>query len=494
MRDRSQLSSSPFASLQASAQVGLSDVSVLRSLACPPSTQSPLSVYDSLSSFEGLAIANVTQFSEFQTVTIDVWGGRNAADSYLVCAVKASLPQPGNGSSANMQLISVTSSSGHATSSASVLDAAASVGSFRSWLGGDPYYATSHKYKRYDEFATVFGQAFARLLPDAPCALVTFGENGLSSASRYRMTFKFSFASPALTAFDFWVAPTLFTSLQSPAEPSVSIQALVVRGSKFGVSTRSAQDVFPAQPSSGCCPVATVPSPLYPGRCVLCSDHIFSSSSIASWQPLNGSVSAADAGCSLPFAASAASCNQSAQSCSCSSGRGMSMCELRLPLPATSTQALVQALCSKWTSTFDAVKQGTRTHAGIAAVALSDFVTDAAGLIDAHDVARVLLQLHSSGGDLDGRRPEYPTRQYGFAGTCTGCDGSGAFEDMYSGSKVLVSNVVYEAALTERVIKALLSHMGASSSDCPIALKIPTAMPPLFSALTFEASTWPPVI
>lgn len=78
-------------------------------------------------------------------------------------------------------------------------------------------------------------------------------------------------------------------------------------------------------------------------------------------------------------------------------------------------------------------------------------------------------------------------------GTCTGCDGSGAFEDMYSGSKVLVSNVVYEAALTERgvrcvtvisvlanspppVIKALLSHMGASSSDCPIALKIPTAM------------------
>jgi hypothetical protein len=36
-----------------------------------------------------------------------------------------------------------------------------------------------------------------------------------------------------------------------------------------------------------------------------------------------------------------------------------------------------------------------RTHAGIAAVALSDFVTDAAGLIDAHDVARVLLQLHS---------------------------------------------------------------------------------------------------
>lgn len=121
------------------------------------------------------------------------------------------------------------------------------------------------------------------------------------------------------------------------------------------------------------------------------------------------------------------------------------MCELRLPLPATSTQALVQALCSKYApnsnmtgvvyctivynciimlsltgghqlSTPSSKEPGLsntvllacsaprwclmriylfRTHTGIAAVALSDFVTDAAGLIDAHDVARVLLQLHS---------------------------------------------------------------------------------------------------
>jgi hypothetical protein len=378
-RDRSPLSSSPFAALQASAQLGLSDVSVLRSLACPPSTQGLLSLRDSLIDFEGLAIANVTQFSEFQTVTIDVWGGRNAADSYLVCAVKASLPQSGN----SMQLLSVTSSSGHASSSTIVQDAVATVGSFHSWLGGDPYYATSHNYQRYDEFASVFGQAFARLLPDAPCALVTFGDSGVSPTSRYRMTFKLSFVSPAFTAFDFWVAPTLFTSLQSPTEPSSFIQALVVRGSKFGVSTFSVEHAFPAQPSSGCCPVATVPSPLYPGRCVLCSEHIFSSSSISAWQPLNGSVLAADAGCSLPFSASAASCNHSAQSCSCrytndhllsltaplplppslflvsvmvfviavcSAGRGMSMCGLRLPPPASSTQALVQALCNKYAS------------------------------------------------------------------------------------------------------------------------------------------------
>lgn len=36
-----------------------------------------------------------------------------------------------------------------------------------------------------------------------------------------------------------------------------------------------------------------------------------------------------------------------------------------------------------------------RTHASFAATALSDFVTDAAGFIDAHDVARVLLELRS---------------------------------------------------------------------------------------------------
>ncbi len=37
----------------------------------------------------------------------------------------------------------------------------------------------------------------------------------------------------------------------------------------------------------------------------------------------------------------------------------------------------------------------SRTHASIAATAVSDFVTDAAGLIDAHDVVRVLLDLRS---------------------------------------------------------------------------------------------------
>jgi hypothetical protein len=316
-RDRSQRSSSPFSALQSSAQLGLGDVSVLRSLACPLSTPSALSAFDSLTSFEGLAIANVTQFSGFQTVAIDVWGGRNAADSYLVCAVKASLPESINGSRVAMQLLSVTFGKGHAASSVSVQDAAASAGSFRSWLGGDPYYASSHNYQRYDEFAPVFGQTFARLLPDAPCALVTFGDSGVSPTSRYRMVFKLPFSSPVLNAFDFWVAPTLLASLQPSASPSPSIQALVVRGSKFGVHTRGAEDAFPAQPSSGCCPVATVPSPLYPGRCVLCSEHIFSSASIASWQPLNGSVSASDAACALPFAASAAACNQSAQSCSC---------------------------------------------------------------------------------------------------------------------------------------------------------------------------------
>ena len=387
-RDRSQRSSSPFSALQYSAQLGLGDVSVLRSLACPLSTPSALAAFDSLTSFEGLAIANVTQFSGFQTVAIDVWGGRNAADSYLVCTVKAQLPQSSNGSGVAMQLLSVTSGKGHAASSVGVQDAAASVGSFRSWLGGDPYYASSHSYQRYDEFAPVFGHTFARLLPDAPCALVTFGDSGVSPTSRYRMVFKLPFSSPVLNAFDFWVAPTLLASLQPSASPSPSIQALVVRGSKFGVRTRAAEDAFPAQPSSGCCPVATVPSPLYPGRCVLCSEHIFSSASIASWQPLNGSVSAADAACALPFAASAAACNQSAQSCSCSTGRGLSMCDLRLPPPASSTQTLVQALCNKyasnlmtmeaaaiavqqsalvfsrfhrrWASTFNSVKQGSR--------------------------------------------------------------------------------------------------------------------------------------
>ena len=81
------------------------------------------------------------------------------------------------------------------------------------------------------------------------------------------------------------------------------------------------------------------------------------------------------------------------------------------------------------------------------------------------------------------------------AGTCTGCDGSGAFEDMYTGEKSLVSNAVYEAALSERgafycclffapanipfcssVIRVLLSDLGASSADCPIALKLSTNM------------------
>jgi hypothetical protein len=37
----------------------------------------------------------------------------------------------------------------------------------------------------------------------------------------------------------------------------------------------------------------------------------------------------------------------------------------------------------------------SRTHASIAATAVSDFVTDAAGVLDAHDVARVLLALRS---------------------------------------------------------------------------------------------------
>lgn len=166
----------------------------------------------------------------------------------------------------------------------------------------------------------------------------------------------------------------------------------------------------------------------------------------------------------------------------------MSLCSLELP----SSVSLVRSLCNKWTSIFSAVKQGSRTHAGIAATALSEFVTDTAGLIDAHDVARVMLDVSSSGGDLDGRRPEYPTRQYGFQGTCTGCDGSGAFEDMYTGEKSLVSNAVYEAALSERVIRVLLSDLGASSADCPIALKLSTNMLPLFSAMPVEASSWPP--
>jgi hypothetical protein len=327
-RGRSQRSSSALSELQASAQLGLSDVSVLRMLACPPSTQSALSNLDSLNSFEGLAIANVTQFSGYQTVAIDVWGGRNAADSYLVCTVKASLPHS-NSSSANMQLLSVSFGSGHAASSTNVKDAAAYFSSFRSWLGGDPYYASSFNYKRYDEFATVMGQAFTLLLPDAPCTLVTFGDGGVSPTYRYRMTFKLPFASPALTAFDFWVAPTLFASLHASAVPSSSTQALVVRGNKFGVRTRSAEDAFPAQPISGCCPVAMVPSPLYPGRCVLCSQQIVSSASVAAWLPLNGSALASDAACSLPFAPSSSACNQTLQTCSC---RYVSVCVISFHL------------------------------------------------------------------------------------------------------------------------------------------------------------------
>lgn len=310
-RDRSQRSSSLFSILQTSAQLGLGDVSVLRMLACKPSTQSPLTALDSLMSFEGVAIANVSQFSGYQSVEIDVWGGRNAADSYLVCAVKASLPYSSNRSGAYMQLQAVSSGDDHSASSINVQDTAAHVSSFRSWLGNDPYYAGSYNSKRYDEFANVFEKTFAQNLPDSPCALVTFGASGVSSTSRYRMSFKLPFGSPAMTAFDFWVAPTLFTSFHS------TTAALVVRGNKFGVRTRSAEDAFPSQPNIGCCPVATVPSPLYPGRCVLCSQHIVSSASMAAWQPLNSSTLASDAACSMPFAPSATSCNQSSQTCSC---------------------------------------------------------------------------------------------------------------------------------------------------------------------------------
>ncbi len=317
-RDRSQRSSSSFSALQASAQLGLGDVSVLSLLGCPPSTQSALSALDTLTSFEGVAIANVTQHSGYQTVAIDVWGGRNAADSYLVCVVKTALPQSNNGSSASMQFVGAHVGSGHSATSTIVQDATATVSFFRSWLGGDPYYASSYNYRRYDDFAAVMGQAFASLLPDAPCSLVTFGDSGgVSSAHRYRMTFKLPFTSPTLTPIDFWVAPTLFASLRTSALPSSSIQALVVRGSKFGVRTRSAEDAFPAQPSNGCCPVATVPSPLYPGRCALCSQQITSGASVATWQPLNGSTSASDAACTLPFSPSSLGCNQSSQTCSC---------------------------------------------------------------------------------------------------------------------------------------------------------------------------------
>jgi hypothetical protein len=316
-RDRSQRSSSLFSILQTSAQLGLSDVSVLRMLACKPSTQSPLTALDSLVSFEGVAIANVTHFSGYQTVEIDVWGGRNAADSYMVCAVKASLPYSSNKSSTYMQLQAVSSGAGHSASSINVQDATAYVSSFRSWLGNDPYYAGSYNYKRYDEFASIFSKTFALNLPDSPCALVSFGASGVSSTSRYRMIFKLPFGSPEMTAFDFWVAPTLFTTFQSTTAHSSSISALVVRGNKFGVRTRSAEDAFPSQPNIGCCPVATVPSPLYPGRCVLCSQHIVSSASIASWQPLNSSFLASDAACSMPFTPSADTCNQTSQTCSC---------------------------------------------------------------------------------------------------------------------------------------------------------------------------------
>lgn len=312
-RDRSQRSSSLFSALQTSAQLGLGDVSVLRMLACKASTQSPLTALDSLMSFEGVAIANVSQFSGYQTVDIDVWGGRNAADSYLVCAVKASLPYSSNTSAAYMQLQAVSSGDGHSASSVTVQGAAAHVASFRSWLGNDPYYAGSYNSKRYDEFANTFEKTFALNLPESPCALVTFGASGVSATSRYRLSFKLSFGSPAMTAFDFWVAPTLFASFH----PTTAALALVVRGNKFGVRTRSAEDAFPSQPNIGCCPVATVPSPLYPGRCVLCSQHIVSSASVAAWQPLNSSTLASDAACSMPFTPSAAACNQSSQTCPC---------------------------------------------------------------------------------------------------------------------------------------------------------------------------------
>jgi len=154
-------------------------------------------------------------------------------------------------------------------------------------------------------------ETFALNLPESPCALVTFGASGVSATSRYRMSFKLSFGSPAMTAFDFWVAPTLFASFHS----TTAALALVVRGNKFEVRTRSAEDAFPSQPNIGCCPVATVPSPLYPGRCVLCSQHIVSSASVvaehripALWHPMRR------APCLHP---SAAACNQSSQTCPC---------------------------------------------------------------------------------------------------------------------------------------------------------------------------------
>jgi hypothetical protein len=313
-RDRSQRSTSLFSSLQASAQLGLGDASVLQMLGCPPSTQSLLRTIDSLVAFEGVAIANVTHFDGYQRVAIDVWGGRNAADSYLVCTVKASLPISSNDT---MQLISVSSGYGHAASNTKVQNAAAYMSSFRTWLGGDPFYASTHNYRRFDDFVPKFGQAFARLLPDAPCAMVTFGESGVSSTARYRMTFHIPYHTPPLTASDFWVAPTLLASFQSSFAPATPMQSPVVRGNKYGVRTSSADEVFLEQPNTGCCPVATVPSTLYPGRCVLCSEHIVSGAKVAAWQPLNGSTQPPEAACSLPFKSSAATCVQSTQTCSC---------------------------------------------------------------------------------------------------------------------------------------------------------------------------------
>ena len=49
---------------------------------------------------------------------------------------------------------------------------------------------------------------------------------------------------------------------------------------------------------------------------------------------------------------------------------------------------------------------------------------------------------------------------------CTGCDSSGMFEDMYSGVESLVSNTVYEAALSER--GAQFFYLFLALADIPL--------------------------
>ena len=65
------------------------------------------------------------------------------------------------------------------------------------------------------------------------------------------------------------------------------------------------------------------------------------------------------------------------------SSRDLGICFVISPVPFRIPHALVP------------IRLRFRTHSTIAATALSDFVTDAAGLIDAHDVARVMLDLRS---------------------------------------------------------------------------------------------------